>query len=197
MEAAIAVSCNAYFAQLGVHDVGSVRLRNTAELLGLWAGDLPDLKRTLPFAAYGQGPVMTTPFKTARVSAAIANGGVLPQGRWVLDESNSRTEEPRSVLPAEQAAAIGRAMREVVTSGTARRALAGSPVPIAGKTGTAQLDSGLPHAWFTGFAPYGAGVARRVAFAVLVEHGGYGGRVAAPIAREVVDAAQQLGIIAP
>ena len=73
-------------------------------------------------------------------------------------------------------------------------------MPVAGKTGTAQLGAGEPHSWFAGFAPYSAGAtapaAKKIAFAVLVEHGGYGGRVAAPIARELVDAAQQLGIIA-
>ena len=63
---------------------------------------------------------------------------------------------------------------------------------MAGKTGTAQLDAGEPHSWFAGFAPYET---PSIAFAVLVEHGGYGAQVAAPIARELVEAAQQLGVI--
>jgi cell division protein FtsI/penicillin-binding protein 2 len=86
-------------------------------------------------------------------------------------------------------------MRRVVTEGTGRNAMAGETIAIAGKTGTAQLGEGLPHAWFAGFAPYGADSGRRLAFAVLVEHGGYGARAAAPVAREVMDAAQQLGLI--
>jgi cell division protein FtsI/penicillin-binding protein 2 len=73
--------------------------------------------------------------------------------------------------------------------------MAGSTVQIAGKTGTAQLDQGMPHAWFTGFAPVDGAPSRRLAFAVVVEHGGYGGRVAAPIAREVVEAAKELGLL--
>ena len=73
--------------------------------------------------------------------------------------------------------------------------MAGLAVPIAGKTGTAQLDQGEPHAWFTGFAPYGEGTQHQIAFAVLVEHGGYGGRVAAPLARKIVEAACTLGLI--
>ena len=61
-------------------------------------------------------------------------------------------------------------MRRVVTEGTARRVMAGAAVEIAGKTGTAQLDEGMPHAWFTGFAPYdGDCRERRLAFAVVVE----------------------------
>ena len=80
MERAIAVSCNAYFAQLGVHDVGSKALAETAEQLGLSTGDPAELRQALPFAAYGQGPVLVTPFKMARVAATIAAGGRMPQG---------------------------------------------------------------------------------------------------------------------
>jgi cell division protein FtsI/penicillin-binding protein 2 len=85
-------------------------------------------------------------------------------------------------------------MRRVVLEGTASHVMAGSTVSFAGKTGTAQLGEGMPHAWFTGFAPYDGG-SPRLAFAVLVEHGGYGGRTAAPIAREVMEAARDLGLL--
>jgi peptidoglycan glycosyltransferase len=73
--------------------------------------------------------------------------------------------------------------------------MSGLDVEVAGKTGTAQLDTGLPHSWFAGFAPYDGSPDKRIAFAVVVEHGGYGAQVAAPLAREVVQAAEQLGII--
>jgi peptidoglycan glycosyltransferase len=61
----------------------------------------------------------------------------------------------------------------------------------------------MPHSWFAGFAPYIAGTApsaggdrtKSIAFAVVVEHGGYGRTTAAPIAREIVDAAQELGLL--
>ena len=46
----------------------------------------------LPFAAYGQGPVLVTPFKMARVAATVASAGAMPQGRWILDDSNPRTD---------------------------------------------------------------------------------------------------------
>jgi cell division protein FtsW (lipid II flippase)/cell division protein FtsI/penicillin-binding protein 2 len=195
MESAIAVSCNAYFAQLGVHDVGAPALAQMAARLGISTGDPKELRQALPFAAYGQGPVLISPFKLARVSAAIAAAGRMPEGRWVTDESNERTEPPAAMLPPDQAAFLARAMRRVVTEGTARNALAASPVNFAGKTGTAQLGEGLPHSWFTGFAPYDGDPSRRLAFAVLVEHGGYGARVAAPIAREVMETARKLGLI--
>jgi peptidoglycan glycosyltransferase len=66
-------------------------------------------------------------------------------------------------------------------------------VPIAGKTGTAEVDDARAHAWFVGFAPYGP--APRIAFAVIVENGGYGGRVAAPLAGDVVSAARARGLL--
>jgi cell division protein FtsI/penicillin-binding protein 2/cell division protein FtsW (lipid II flippase) len=195
MEHAIEVSCNAYFAQLGTYLVGSQALQETADLLDISSGSPGELKATLPFASYGQGPLLITPFKMARVAATIAAGGAMPQGRWELDAANQRSDAPRSIVPDEPAAFIAGAMRKVVTDGTARNAMAGTPVNLAGKTGTAQLGAGEPHAWFAGFAPYEGDPARRVAFAVLVEHGGYGGQVAAPIAREIMEAAQQLGLL--
>jgi cell division protein FtsI/penicillin-binding protein 2/cell division protein FtsW (lipid II flippase) len=195
MERAIAVSCNAYFAQLGVHDVGSKALAETAERLGLSTGDPVELRRALPFAAYGQGPVLVTPFKMARVAATIAAGGQMPQGRWLTGDGNPRLDAPLEVLAPAQAEFLAKAMRRVVTEGTARRVMAGAAVEMAGKTGTAQLDQGMPHAWFTGFAPYETAPEKRLAFAVIVEHGGYGGRIAAPIARELMEAAKELGLL--
>jgi cell division protein FtsI/penicillin-binding protein 2/cell division protein FtsW (lipid II flippase) len=195
MGEAIAVSCNAYFAQLGVYDVGSQRLAETAALLGISTGDFTELRKALPFAAYGQGPVLLSPFKMARVAATVAAGGRMPEGRWIADNSNGRTDAPVEVLPPEQAGFIAQSMRRVVTEGTARGPMAGAVISFAGKTGTAQLDAGLPHAWFAGFAPYDGDASRRLAFAVLVEHGGYGALAAAPIAREVMEAAKQLGLL--
>ncbi len=192
---AIAVSCNAYFAQLGTYDVGAKRLQETAALFEIPAGDLGEIKKMMPFASYGQGPVLVTPFKMARVAATIADGGTMPQGRWVVDESNSRTQNPRPIAAPDSALKIAAAMRAVVTGGTARRAMSGLDLSVAGKTGTAQLDEGLPHSWFAGFAPYDGDPAARIAFAVVVEHGGYGAQVAAPIARQLLEAARDLKII--
>ena len=82
-------------------------------------------------------------------------------------------------------------MREVVTVGTGR-SLAGHRVPIAGKTGTAEVNHAASHSWFVGFAPYGSA---RIAFAVILENAGYGGRVAAPLAGDIVAAAEAAGLL--
>ncbi len=195
MSRAIAVSCNAYFAQLGVYDVGAQALYDTAGLLEVPAGRMPELRKMLPFAAYGQGPVLVTPFKMARIAATIANGGEMPQGRWVTGGGGRRSEPPRRILNASEANYIAGAMREVVTAGTGRHAMAGLDVSVGGKTGTAQTAEGEPHSWFAGFAPFDGGSGKRISFAVVVEHGGYGALAAAPMAREIVESARDLGLV--
>lgn len=195
MERAVIVSCNAYFAQLGTYNVGAQPLFDMGGLLGISMAapaTALQLRKTLPQSSYGQGQVVASPFQMARVAATFANGGAMPQGRWIGDESNDRTEAPQPVIGADVAATLGRFMREVVTQGTGRRA-SDAPVQIAGKTGTAELAGAPSHAWFIGFAPYPAG--RRIAFAVLIENGQYGGAYAAPAAAAVVAAAQNLGLI--
>lgn len=195
LEHGLVVSCNAYFAQLGTYDVGAEALHDTATLLGIAAAS-PDtaaeLKKALPQSSYGQGEVVASPFQMARVAATVANGGAMPQGRWLTDENNGRVTPPAAILTADAAATLGRFMREVVTGGTGRRGAAG--VAVAGKTGTAELADAPSHAWFIGFAPYGP-AERKIAFSVLVENGVYGGATAAPAAAEIVNAAVKMGLI--
>ncbi|MCI0419005.1 MAG: FtsW/RodA/SpoVE family cell cycle protein [Acidobacteria bacterium] len=196
LEKGIIVSCNAYFAQMATYLLGPEALHGTADLLGIRvaAPNTPkQLRSALPQAAYGQGQVVATPFQMARVAATLANGGSMPFGRWVTYDSNPRMQEPQAVLSREQSERLAQFMRAVVTHGTGRRLSSAQP-PVAGKTGTAEIQDAPSHAWFIGFAPYG-GSQRRIAFSVLVEHGRYGGIVAAPIAGEIVAAARELGII--
>jgi penicillin-binding protein A len=156
---------------------------------------------SLPHAGYGQGEVVTSPLKMASVSASIAAGGMVSPVRWFTTSAGTtaavraRTEAvgPVRFLSRAQAAQLSRAMRDVVTQGTAR-SLQSNPVPIAGKTGTAEVGHGAAHSWFTGFAPYG-GSGRQIAFAVLVENAGYGARAAAPVAGELVTAAREFQLI--
>jgi cell division protein FtsW (lipid II flippase)/cell division protein FtsI/penicillin-binding protein 2 len=195
MERAVIVSCNAYFAQLGTYNVGAQHLFDMGSLLGISMAapaTAQQLRKSLPQSSYGQGQVVASPFQMARVAAVVANGGQMPQGRWIADESNDRTQAAQAVIGPDVAATLGRYMREVVTQGTGRSA-SGAGLPIAGKTGTAELADAPSHAWFIGFAPYPAG--KRIAFAVLIENGQYGGTYAAPTAAALVNAAQSLGLV--
>ncbi len=189
----LVVSCNAYFAQLAqrlgprpILDAASVFQIDVARPLTTSA-----LEGTLAHAGYGQGRVVVSPLKMARVSASIAAGGAAPSARWLA--ASPDPVAPQRFLSERDASRLGRAMRDVVANGTGR-VLRSHPVPIAGKTGTAEVDDDAAHSWFTGFAPYG-GSGRRIAFAVLVENAGYGGRAAAPIAGELVTAAREYGLI--
>jgi len=184
-------SCNAYFAQLAVK-LGPEPLLAAAGQLGIQLTQADDARArvdaTLPQIGYGQGDVVATPLRMARVAAAIASGGVLREVRW---QQGPSTKAP--FLKAESARLLGRYMRDAVVSGTGR-SLRDHPERIAGKTGTAELSSRPSHSWFVGFAPYG-GSTRRIAFAVIIENAGYGSANAVPAAGEIVSAAAATGLL--
>ncbi len=192
MRDGIVRSCNAYFAQLAVR-LGADALAATAGLAGIAlapSADEAQLRDNLPHAAYGQGQVVTTPLRMARVAAAIGSDGMIheaPMVQW--------PGVPPSIqlLPPGAARTLGGFMREAVTAGTGRL-LAQHPLRIAGKTGTAETDTARSHAWFVGFAPHG-NAARQIAFAVILENAGYGGASAAAASGQIVTAAASLGLV--
>ncbi len=130
-------------------------------------------------AAIGQGRVLASPLHMASVAAAVASGSWRPP-RIVGPQPSA---SPVTLNPA-TVAIVADLMREVVRTGTGTAAaVAGQD--IAGKTGTAEFGFADPpetHAWFIGFRG-------SLAFAVLVEAGGVGGQVAAPIAARFLAAA--------
>lgn len=188
MAEGIVHSCNAFFGQLAAYDVGAVDLWKTANLFEIKVAN-PNtaqmLGDSLPWSAFGQGQVVASPFQMARVAATIANGGVMPHGKWVTDDSNTRTTALQPILTQSDTAIIARAMRGVVERGTAAKLRSVLPA-ISGKTGTAELDGGSLHSWFIGFASVSQ--FRTVAFAVIVEDGGFGSAAAVPVAGEIVQA---------
>jgi penicillin-binding protein A len=186
------VSCNAYFAQLAVR-LGPEALIETARAVdvSLAKSNTPArVREALPQVGYGQGEVLATPLRMARVVAAIAADGVVRDVR--LDSGGARGPAQTFVSGA-VARLLARYMRDVVLTGTART-LRDHAVPIAGKTGTAEVSGAPSHAWFVGYAPYGA-ASKRIAVAVIIENAGYGGAAAAPAAGEIVTAAAQLGLV--
>ena len=149
----------------------------------------------------GQNDVAATPLQMALVAAAIANEGqvMTPHVVTELVAADGSTYDEitpeiwRIAMRRSTAATLAEAMRVVATEGTARNLLVDG-LDIGGKTGTAQLGTDPPnsHAWIVGFAGL-PGEAPSLAFAVIVEaqEGASeqtGGRVAAPIARAVIEA---------
>lgn len=189
----LVVSCNAYFAQLaskvGAGPLADVSLRAQIQIAS--PPTAANLARTLPFAGYGQGEVIASPMRMARLVGAIATDGVIREPAMVqLPKAEVLAQR---WISSESALWLRGAMRQAVTVGTGRT-LAAHPVAIAGKTGTAEVSNAGSHSWFVGFAPYGA-ESQRIAFAVIIENAGYGGRVAAPLAGDIVSAAKLLGLI--
>jgi penicillin-binding protein A len=143
----------------------------------------------------GQGGLAVTPLQMAMVAAAVANGGKLMTPRLATkavdqDGRTVQTYKPSvmsQVMSPTTAAQITQMMKNVVDEGTGTPAQLGN-ISVAGKTGTAQVGivgSNLTQPWFIGFAPVQD---PKVAVAVTIERsqGGFGGTVAAPIAKQVI-----------
>lgn len=207
---ALRISCNTAFANLGL-SVGANALRDQAEAFGIDGGlsvPMPVARSRFPaeldapqtaLSAIGQFDVRVTPMQAAMIAAGVANSGVVMRPYLVQEVETpdlatldaARPAELGRATSAQVAAALTSMMKLVVEGGTGRAARIPG-VAVAGKTGTAQHAVGEPpHAWFIAFAP---AEAPKVAVAVLVEDGGglgsdaTGGRVAAPIARDVMAA---------
>jgi len=144
----------------------------------------------------GQGPVLTTAIQLARAFAVLANGGRLVTPHIVVKPDNA---DPIDLgLDPEHLEKITRGL-ELVVHGDRGTARVMARLPVAGKTGTAQvvrLTEGVDskdlaphlqhHAWFVGWAPMDD---PRIVIALVVEHGGGGGSIAAPTAAAIFAAA--------
>ncbi|MEZ0070786.1 penicillin-binding transpeptidase domain-containing protein [Planotetraspora sp. GP83] len=177
-------SCNTTFAPLAASKLGARKLYDLATGFGfnqpLNIG-VPAAKGSMPKAtsdaelaseAFGQARILASPLVMATVAAAVADGSWRPP---TLVPDLKQKASPKE-LPSGVAEPLRQMMRAVVTKGTAHAA--GLPSGTAGKTGTAEFVSNgkiETHAWFIGFRG-------DLAFAVVVEAGGMGGEVAAPVA---------------
>jgi penicillin-binding protein A len=142
--------------------------------------------------AIGQDKLTVTPLQMAMVASAVANGGRLmtPHIADRVVDRDGRTvdriapEEMSQVMTPDTASQVGAMMAQVVKEGTGTAA-ALEGIDVGGKTGTAEVDHGCPNQlWFIAFAPVQD---PRVAIAATVECGtGFGGTVAAPIAKAVM-----------
>ncbi|NLN72665.1 MAG: penicillin-binding protein 2 [Bacteroidales bacterium] len=139
--------------------------------------------------AIGQGELGTTPLQLANFTAMIANKGYYIRPHMVKaighpDSLYTKYTEPvYTGIDEHHFESILTGMSNVVTAGTARRALI-KDIPISGKTGTSQNPHGIDHALFIGFAPSDD---PKIAIAVVIENAGFGGVWAAPIASLMIE----------
>ena len=204
---AFANSCNTAFAQIGL-DLDNTQLRKTAEDF-LFNRSLPtrlpssqsvfSLKKDSSAGeqmttAIGQGDTLVSPLHMALITSTIANGGVMMKPSLVdrietSDGTLVKEFDPeifRKIMTPEEASILTEYMTGTVTGGTAA-ALSGNGYTVAGKTGSAEYETGETtgtHSWFCGFAETGE---PHIAIAVIAEDGGTGSSTAVPIAKQILD----------
>lgn len=209
-------SCNPIFWEIGYtlfQNNRSNDIANMARAFGLGqptgieqipeeAGQITDPPTAIDVVnqAIGQGDVLVTPLQVARFIAAVGNGGTLYRPQLVekiapVDGSAETVlfkPTAQGTLPLQpfRLEFIQDAMISVVTDprGTATFRMRGLNIPIAGKTGTAESGSGLPHAWFAGYTMDSEATGLPdIAIAVVVENQGEGSDYAAPIFKRIVE----------
>lgn len=205
LEQAFANSCNGAFVSLGL-ELNLDQLRILTDQL-LFNSELP---LSLPYSkssftmtggagtweilqtSIGQGSTQMSPMHNALLTAAIANGGMLMKPYLIDRVENAAGEEVQKFMPvsdgplmsAREADTMAALMRSVVSTGTGS-ALRTDAYTVAGKTGSAEFETGREtHAWFTGYAPADN---PQIVVTVIVEESGSGGQIAAPVARAVFD----------
>lgn len=201
---AIMYSCNTYFAEKSIA-IGKEKMGEISDrfLINREINfDLPVKKSRFPYkenlgktdiaaAGIGQGKVEVTPLNMLLITSTIANKGRMVKPSIlksvVTNEGKIKTEIHMELLTtpvdentAEQLKAY---MIDVVSKGTGKAA-AISGISVAGKTGTAENQSGKSHAWFIGFAP--ADDPKVSVVVLLEEEGSTGGKSAAPLAGDIM-----------
>ncbi|MFH0988061.1 MAG: penicillin-binding protein 2 [Parcubacteria group bacterium] len=137
--------------------------------------------------AIGEGDLLVTPIQVAAYTACFANSGIMFKPQLIdrfFQQSTGREIDVNATvanvgfIDQRFMTTVRQGLRQAVTQGTAK-ILNGLPVTSAAKTGTAQWQTGeIPHSWFIAFAPYDKA---QLAIVTLVEEGGDGTAIAAPI----------------
>jgi penicillin-binding protein 2 len=214
LQNALTQSCDIAYYETGLilHERDAMLLTNFCYAFGLGsktgigleesAGNVPDPTKQewqptdSTDTAIGQDTFQVSCLQVADFIAAVANGGTLWRPNliakvqdFVNGTEGTAAPQKRGDLPisAGTLQIVREAMHNVTSSkdGTAAFNFEKFPVSSAGKTGTSQVPGDFdPHAWFAGFAPYEN---PEIALCVMVENGGEGSKVAAPIFKNVLE----------
>jgi len=131
-------------------------------------------------SAIGQGFQLGTPVQAALISALIASETTVSPHFW----KTKKTEILKLNISRLTRDTVKEGMWKVVNGNGTAKEYRSDKVIYAGKTGTADVYKKNPHAWFSGFAPFEN---PQVAMSIIVEHGGHGGEIAAPIAKIIFE----------
>lgn len=146
--------------------------------------------------ATGQGDLQTNPLQMALAYAALGNGGKIPTphvglevedafGR-VVKEFDFETQRAFHIDPGSRTAILeGLHLAAQEGDGTAASVFGGFPIPIAGKTGTAERRGHADQSWFAALSPYPD---PRIVTIATVEEGGFGAESAAPVVLDILEA---------
>lgn len=204
LKSALAESCNGAFATLGT-EIDLKKFHTLAEKFGYNKSLAVDFEYNkskfvlneksddgeLTQTVIGQGKTLVTPLENAMIAATIANQGKM-MTPYVVDHIENdvkqevKTYEPKSkgqVIDEWVSEKMNSMMKEVVSSGTGY-SLKSLSYDVAGKTGSAEVDSeGTTHAWFIGYAPANN---PQIAISVVVEGAGTGSQYAVPITKRML-----------
>ena len=209
LEDAFSQSCNSAFIQLG-QKVGGKKIIEVAEKLGLGTKTgvelLEEIQGQLPSEDYikgagignisiGQGTLEVTPLQIAKMTLIIVNEGKdtgIHLVKEIIDENGKVVEiisnrKTKQVLSSSTAQIIQSMMERVVSTGTGNRIDLDQFGGAAGKTGSAEAfvnGEKVAHAWFTGYLPNRN---PQYIITILIEEGGSGGRVAAPVFNKIAE----------
>lgn len=213
MQEAFSLSCNTAFSSLAL-ELGYSCLAKTASDFGfgdnflfrdmvVYNSQYPTTNQSkddLAWSGVGQGRVLVTPLHMAMIAGAIANDGMMMEPRLMLSATTAQGAS-RMLMPSRtykrvcspaDAQALKSYMVACVEKGTGTQAKIKGML-VGGKTGSAETSNDKSiktHAWFVGFVDSSE---HPLAIAVLVERGGGGGSIAAPLAQRVLSRAISLG----
>ena len=144
-------------------------------------------------AAIGQGLTLVTPIQICQMLAAVAADGVIHPPYLVervvnadgsVYETPERPQSRRLELEPRTIQLIQKGLKGVTQPGGTGAWFAGLPVPVAGKTGTAENPHGQDHGWFIAYAP---AEKPDLVIACIVEQGSYGATASGPVVYEVLE----------
>ncbi len=204
LEDAVKNSCNTFFSDIVVQ-MDIAKYRNVVDSLmfneflpypllckeSSFVLNVDSTVEEIAETAIGQGKTVITPFHNALITAAVANGGMLMKPYLVdrIENEKGKTviknlpEFYRKLLEVEEAKTLTGFMKKVVREGTGTTS-AVKGIDVAGKTGSAENATGVPHAWYVGFAPADN---PGLAISIIVESSGTSTKYAAPIAKALFE----------